>query len=97
MRDGPIELPTWRSVSEQDFNTLIETIEQYEDTLVKASRELERLHAVETAALKVLETMGHRHSDIHGRVVPSGFTMSTMEAVIALDDTLQQDEEDDGE
>lgn len=95
-RDGPITLPTWRSVSEEDFNGLIETIDAYEEAFKKAEAEFERLHAIESAAIKVLGTMARRHSDVHGRSIPSGFTAGTSEAMIELDATLQQDEEDDG-
>lgn len=84
-----LTLPTWRTVSEEDFKTLIETIEAYEAALIQAEKEQERLYKIESAALKVLGTMPRRNGK------PFSFTMATLPAIEALDATLQQEENDD--
>lgn len=91
MGGEPIVLPTWRRVSEEDYNSLIELIESYERIVTDTGRELERLHEVESAALKVVGTMPRRNGK------PYSFTMATLPAIEALDATLQQDEEDEND
>lgn len=51
-------------------------------------KELDRLHKVESAALAVLATMPRRDGK------PFSFTGGTMPAILKLDESLQQDEED---